>query len=280
MKVFYFCTQTIIWRIHGIMGKGNLCPSATVHRISRRSVLSAMLCMCTNSITAQATGDSLAVAEGAFRPQQLVVPSALIAIGAFGVNNGWLCSIKENVRNNFQDLRGECRFKTDNYLQYLPVAANFGLEAVGAKPKHSFRERLATTATAYIAMGAMVNATKHSVKEKRPDTGARNSFPSGHTATAFMGAELVREEYGNAYGTGAYTIATSIALLRLYNDRHWLNDVIAGAGVGILAARIGYWLLPWERKLLGLDRSRTTMSIIPCYDHADKKFMVAMSARF
>ena len=95
-----------------------------------------------------------------------------------------------------------------------------------------------------------------------------------------MGAELVREEYGNTYGACAYTFATGIAVLRLYNDRHWLNDVIAGAGTGILAARIGYWLLPWERKLFGMDKSKNTMAIVPNYNQIDISFGVAMSASF
>jgi membrane-associated phospholipid phosphatase len=37
----------------------------------------------------------------------------------------------------------------------------------------------------------------------------------------------------------------------MYNERHWLNDVLAGAGIGILSAKAAYWLLPWERRHLG-----------------------------
>ena len=251
------------------------------YNVFRQGVLLAMmLCLCVSPVSAQEVGDSLVVKEEGFRPQQLIVPSALIAVGAFGVNNGWFCSVKEKVRDGFQDLRGDNRFKVDNYLQYLPAAATLGLEYVGAKPKHPIVERVAVTATAYIAMTAMVNATKYTVKEKRPDTDSRNSFPSGHTATAFVGAELVREEYGNGYGACAYTIATGVAVLRLYNDRHWLNDIIAGAGTGILAARIGYWLLPWERKLFGMGKSKAAVAVLPSYDCVDKSIGVAMAASF
>ncbi|MBQ1177891.1 MAG: phosphatase PAP2 family protein, partial [Bacteroidaceae bacterium] len=78
-------------------------------------------------------------------------------------------------------------------------------------------------------------------------------FPSGHTATTFMGAELVRIEYGDEHpwlAAGAYTLATAVGVLRVYNDRHWFTDVFAGAGVGILSARIGYWLLPYTRQVM------------------------------
>lgn len=278
MKVFYFCAQTFIRHICGVKGEGKLCLSVTVLNVFRQSVfLSTMLCMCVNPAAAQETGDSLMAETNVFCPQQLIVPSALIAVGAFGVGNGWFCSVKEQVRDGFQDLRGNCRFKADDYLQYLPVTAYLGLGLVGVAAKHPFRERIAATATAYVAMGLMVNVTKYTVREKRPDTGAKNSFPSGHTATAFMGAELMREEYGNTYGACAYTFATGIAILRLYNDRHWLNDIIAGAGVGILAARIGYWLLPYERKLFGKKKS-TSIAVLPSFNHTDKSFEVVLSA--
>lgn len=82
-------------------------------------------------------------------------------------------------------------------------------------------------ATSYLAMGMLVKGMKWVINEQRPDSYAENSFPSGHTATVFMGAELVRSEYGLGYGVGAYTIATGVAFLRLYNGRHWLSDVLA-----------------------------------------------------
>jgi len=56
-----------------------------------------------------------------------------------------------------------------------------------------------------------------------------------------MGAELVRMEYGGWYGIGAYTIAVGVGFMRMYNGRHWQHDVVAGAGVGILSARVGEW---------------------------------------
>lgn len=214
------------------------------------------------------------------KPRQLILPVALVAVGAFGVENGWACSVKNGVRDDFQELRSDCRFRADDYFQYLPVAAHVGMGFLGAKARHPFRERIAVTATAYAAMGLMVNATKYAVREKRPDSEARNSFPSGHTATAFMGAELVRKEYGNAYGVGAYAFATGIAFLRLYNDRHWLNDIIAGAGVGILSAHIGYWLLPLERRWFGWTDSSAAVVVAPVCNPIDWNFGFALTACF
>jgi len=147
----------------------------------------------------------------------------------------------------------------------------------GVKSKHTLKERLLITAAAYAAMGVMVNGVKYTIREKRPASNSRNSFPSGHTATAFMGAELVREEYGGVYGVCAYTIAAGIAFLRIYNDRHWLNDVIAGAGVGIVSARIGYWTLPVTRKIFGLQPNNPKgLAVFPVADVSKSNYGVSV----
>ena len=75
----------------------------------------------------------------------------------------------------------------------------------------------------------------------------------------------MRMEYGNAWGLGAYTIAATVGILRMYNNRHWLNDVLAGAGIGILSAKAALWLLPLEKRLLGWNKrpSSPTMALVP-----------------
>lgn len=211
-----------------------------------------------------------------FKPTQLILPLSLVTIGAWGVNNGWACTIKNDVRDGMESLRGDCRWHADDYLQYLPTAAHLGLDFIGVKGKHNFKERIAISATSFLAMTAMVRGVKYFSNEKRPDSNATNSFPSGHTATAFMGAELVRMEYGNGYGIGAYAVAASVAFLRIYNDRHWLNDVVAGAGFGILSAKIGYWLLPLNRKIFKLD-SKKYVSVLPTYDSYNQSFGIALT---
>ena len=73
-----------------------------------------------------------------------------------------------------------------------------------------------------------------------------NSFPSGHTFTAFTGAEILRREYGEEYpwiAVAGYAVAVTVAAMRVYNNRHWLGDVCAGAGLGILSVTLAYWAL-------------------------------------
>lgn len=259
-----------------VHGRGTSCPFRNA--LNRIVLLLLALSLSLGTSAKVTVPDSLRAEK--FRPVQLIAPAALITIGSVGVANGWFCSVKEDVRTGFNDFRGDKRFRADDYLQYVPVAAHLGLGFIGAKARHPFRERLAAAATAGMVLAATVNIVKYTVREPRPDNGKLNSFPSGHTATAFMGAELVRCEYGNAYGAGAYVFASCIAFLRVYNDRHWLNDVIGGAGFGILSARVGYWLLPYERKLFRWDSRGPAVAVLPAYSPAGHTFSLSLAATF
>jgi len=214
-----------------------------------------------------------------FHYGQVVIPAVLVSVGAFGVENGWMRKQKESYKELMEKLCNGHKTEIDDYMQYAPAAAYLGLPALGVKGKHPYREKIATAATAYLMMATMVNGLKYTVKEKRPDTNRRNSFPSGHTATAFCGAELVHIEYGGWYGVGAYLAAFGVGFCRPYNSRHYLNDVIAGAGIGILSARMAYWLLPIEKRLLGWDNDkRTQITVVPYYSFGTNRGMGASMA--
>lgn len=200
--------------------------------------------------------------EYKFRYKQLIVPSAMLVMGYIGVENGWLRHVNQEARHT---LRHHSNTQSaDNYLQYLPLICNYGLSALGAKAKHNYGERTIALATSYLALAGIVNGLKFAIDAPRPFGSATNSFPSGHTATAFMGAEIIRQEYKESpiYAIAAYTFAAGIGYARIYNDRHWLNDVVAGAGAGILSARIGYWLLPYTQRIFQKRKKGKGMALI------------------
>ncbi len=71
-----------------------------------------------------------------------------------------------------------------------------------------------------------------------------DAFPSGHSTLAFALATSLGEEVHNRWVTAAlYAGATGTAWSRLNDHRHWLSDVMAGAAVGITAAKVmeGRW---------------------------------------
>ena len=206
-----------------------------------------------------------------FRIEQLVAPVALVGIGALGVGeNSPMRGINLAIKDGLYEASKGVKLRFDDYVQYVPVAFYLTLDFMGLEAKHSFGERVAVAAVTYISVTALSQGIKYIVREPRPYSGTRNSFPSGHTMTVFAGAELVRSEYGWGVGMGAYALAATVGFMRLYNGRHWFNDVLAGAGFGILSARIGYWMLPLNRHIFKIPRKGQAMVASPIY-HADTR---------
>lgn len=133
----------------------------------------------------------------------------------------------------------------DNYTQFLPGAVMLGLKAAGVDSRCSWSRMLVSDAFSVAIMGTVVNTMKNTTHVTRPDGSNNHSFPSGHTATAFMTATMLTKEYGHIspwIGIGAYTIASSTGLMRMANNKHWLSDVLTGAGIGILSTEFGYYI--------------------------------------
>lgn len=103
------------------------------------------------------------------------------------------------------------------------------------------------------AAGSKWIKTHHRVL--RPDATNYFSFPSGHTAAAFMAATLLYKEYGfKGYWVGlvAYAAAIVTGFTRILNNRHWLFDVIIGAALGILLTDLAFRLVQLIFKDRGL----------------------------
>ncbi len=180
---------------------------------------------------------------------QVPISLALIASGA--TTHYWqpANAINQHVKDGMQQWRQTSfdgrRFTFDNYIQFLPVATMAALKIAGVESRHNMLELSTCAAGGYLLMGIITVSTKEILDIQRPDGSAYNSFPSGHTATAFVGAELLRLEYGESLpwvAAAGYAVATLTGVMRIYNNRHWAGDVLAGAGVGILSANISVWL--------------------------------------
>lgn len=205
-----------------------------------------------------------------FKYKQLIVPSLLISYGVLAVDNGQLeifnAEIKEEVGEHIDD-----KISIDDFSQYAPLTSIFVLDLIGTKGKNNFKDKTIIAATSSLIMGITVASIKKITHIERPDGSSFNSFPSGHTATAFMGAELLHQEYKNIslwYSISGYLVATGTGIFRMLNNRHWLSDVVTGAGIGILSTKVAYWLYPEINKIFNKnsETSKIKTSFIPYYD--------------
>lgn len=91
---------------------------------------------------------------------------------------------------------------------------------------------------------AVTFALKYTVQEKRPDSDDTDSFPSGHTSSAFSGATFIYKRYGFKYAAIPYLCAIYTGYSRVYSDRHFTHDVIAGALIG--TASSWFFTIPYK----------------------------------
>lgn len=200
-----------------------------------------------------------------FRPTQLIIPGVLIGAGFIGLESDWLKYTNHETKDELQE-HHHSKLGVDDFSQYAPLAAAYGLRLCGIKGLHDYVDLTIISGTAYLLTGLSVYGVKTLTRVERPDGSTRNSFPSGHTATAFAGAEILRREYWNVspwIGIAGYAVAAGTGFLRMYNNRHWLTDVVAGAGFGILCAQAAYWLYPVITKTLFRKRYNSNIYLSP-----------------
>jgi len=156
----------------------------------------------------------------------------------------------------------------DDYIQYGPAAMYVGLNVFEYKNKE---EAFDQAGVFLLGTGIYVAATqglKAAITEARPD-GTENTFPSGHTATAFFGATVLAHEYRDTHPEfviAGYTLATVTGALRITNNKHWVTDVLMGSAIGIASAELAYILYPSVReKWQKLNRFTLTPQVAPAY---------------
>lgn len=162
------------------------------------------------------------------------------------------------VENHYKRYHGD---GIDNVLEYVPVAAVFGLKVLGVESESSWKRRLTVSLVSFGLNAGVTYTLKHTVHEMRPDGTDNRSFPSGHTAVAFCGATTLLHEYRKVspwIGVAGYAVATGVAIDRVRRNRHHWYDVAAGAAIGVASAEAGYWI---GDKILGTKKNKDNISL-------------------
>ncbi len=197
-----------------------------------------------------------------------IIPTVFISYGLVSlIGKNQIRDLDLTTRDELQEDHPLFAAHLDNYLQYAPAAAVYGLHLAGIKGKNNLIDATGVYILSLGIMGGTVNGLKRITHRQRPDQSQFNSFPSGHTANAFAAAEFLNQEYKDIspwYGYAGYTVATATGVLRIYNNRHWVSDVIAGAGFGILSTKVAYLVYPKLKRLVS-GKSNANYSLVPSY---------------
>ena len=172
----------------------------------------------------------------------VIAPVILATCGLISTTKNDLLN-KYEIQEELREWAPNFRHHADDYLQYAPIIAVYGLNVMGVKGKNNFRNRTALLVKSELLTMITTCFLKRVTAIPRPDSGAPTSFPSGHTSQAFAAATFMAKEYGHksiGYSIGAYSVATTVGVMRVLNNRHWISDVLVGASIGILSTNLVY----------------------------------------
>ncbi len=176
----------------------------------------------------------------------------LVAFGFIAKGN------KKNFRAARNNFIPSYKNRIDDQLQLTPMVITAGLHFAGYEGRSKTVRFVASNLMSYGFMSIFVNGIKYSAKEMRPDGSTANSFPSGHTATAFTAATIMHKEYGLTrsawWSILGYGCATTTGIMRTLNNRHWISDVLVGAGIGVISTDLGYMMSDFIFKKKGINR--------------------------
>jgi hypothetical protein len=205
-------------------------------------------------------GDSIAATKSHRFFRALEAP--VILIGAGLAVKGHNASIQKHFYDYDTDDHPKRAGHISDYTQFAPIAMVYALSAMNIKGEHKILKATSLAVQSELLMILMVRPMKYLAHETRPDGGS-NSFPSGHTAQAFMAATFLHKEYGQKsiwYSIAGYTLATGVAACRMMANKHWASDVLAGAGMGILSTNLVYL---WHKDKKNNKSSKFNMSVAP-----------------
>ena len=164
-------------------------------------------------------------------------------------------------------------FKTIDNLGYGPVAAPaaFGVAGISLLTNDTKFKRAALTSVESILVTSLVVFTfKIGLGRKRPlhkkgshffepFGGWDDSFPSGHTSTAFALVTPWVYYYKKPWTYFLFIFPASTALSRMIYDKHWATDVLTGGAIGYV---VGYYLAKWHQDF---QKSQMKQEIPPMF---------------
>lgn len=182
------------------------------------------------------------VVRSGSRVREYIAPALLVSYGIWCIGDGGFPSSKRVQQFRTEHLPN---FQTsvDDYLVFAPAAGVYALDYFNVKSANDPLNQTILFAKTSLITLVTVYGLKYLTLETRPDGSNNHSFPSSHTAFAFAYATVLHEEFKNQsvwISIAGYSAASAVGALRIANNAHWFNDVLVGAGIGMLSTKLVY----------------------------------------
>jgi membrane-associated phospholipid phosphatase len=197
-----------------------------------------------------------------------IIPTVFVGYGLISLGDNAIRELDLSTKAELSEDHPRFAAHVDDYAIFSPLLGMYALDIAGVKAKNSALDQTVMVLITTAITTATITTLKNVTHRLRPDGSSSNSFPSGHTATVFAAAEMFNQEFKDQspwFGYAAYTVATATGMLRMYNNKHWLSDVVAGAGFGILSTKLTYIVYPYLKKILNINKNH--LAITPNYQN-------------
>ncbi|MDH8702684.1 hypothetical protein M2138_002052 [Dysgonomonadaceae bacterium PH5-43] len=209
--------------------------------------------------------------------KEFIVPVSLITAGviATSTNNNDIISWDRSGKQ-YKDSSWE-------YVMFAGVAGSMFAFDTFIKAEHNAFDQSALLLLSAGLSAGSAYIIKESYNSERPD-GGLNSFPSGHTTVGFMVAHILNKEFRNSnkwIAYGGYAIASAVGISRIARNKHWVCDVLTGAGLGILGTELAYLIyFPIRNKIANHINGKHTQNLTFMPSVSSESIGVNLSIRF
>lgn len=179
------------------------------------------------------------------KAKNLILPGTFLIYGGLKPVINGIPKLDDKIMNQIRENYPGFHTHAADYLMWMPSASVYTMDAFHVKMEHSFKEHLILDAGSILVTGALGFGMRKISENINAYHSENTKFPSGHTANAFRGAEIIHQELKISHPVlsySGYVVAAGVGLLRIYDKDHFLSEVIAGAGLGILSTKLTYWI--------------------------------------
>jgi len=176
-----------------------------------------------------------------------IVPASLIGLGLIINKSDFEKNRQTDLRNS---VGNSYQFPIDDYLLFAPIVQMYAADAFGMKAKNHWFDQTKYLFISNVLSTGISELLKSTITKTRPDGSDSHSFPSGHTTIAFTNAAVLQNEFQDTsvvFAYSGYAFAATTGAFRMINNKHYLSDVLVGAGIGIFVTQLVYHFEPFKK---------------------------------
>jgi membrane-associated phospholipid phosphatase len=142
------------------------------------------------------------------------------------------------------------RTHVDDWIHYAPVVTMYAADLFGVPAKNTVWNQTKFLVISEALTAGIVWSLKLGLGIQRPNNGAFTAYPSGHTSQAFVQSQVLYNEFRDTaplLAASGFLFSTTTGALRVLNNRHWVPDVLLGAGIGMFVTNAVYYFEPFKK---------------------------------